>query len=450
LTGLAIIQVSAASGGDAITVMLIPQSKLAVALSSLQFAYTVGGAAPAAQSVEIANAGTGTLAWTATASDTWIGVSPASGTAPSTLSVSVSPAGLSAGTYTGSIQIAAANALNAPGSIGVTLTVTEQAASLSVAPEALTFEYVYGGALPAAKNVAIVNAGGGALAWTASSSAYWLGISAASGTAPATLAVSVNPANLAAGTYTESVKISAAGATGSPATVTVTLVVTGTQPAGAITGVANAASFQPTMASGTWISIFGTNLSASTYTWQESDFVNGQMPTSLQGVSVTINGVAANVAYIGPTQINVLAPEDPTLGAVQVKVTAAGQSSSIMSPPKTTFAPAFFTFAGGVYAAALHADYSPVGASSPARPGETILLYGTGFGPATSPAPAVLANPVEIKIGGATANVDFAGMVSPGLYQFNVVVPVLPGGDAKVLATIGGATTQTGVNITVQ
>jgi uncharacterized protein (TIGR03437 family) len=451
LTGLVTIQVFAASGNsDAVAVMLIPQSKLAASPASLQFAWTVGGAAPAAQSVQIANAGTGTLAWTATASDTWITVSPASGTAPSTLSVSVSAAGLSAGTYTGSVQIASAGASNTPASIGVTLTVTEAPASLAVAPPALTFQYTYGGAVPPAQTLAITNAGGGTLAWTASTSAYWLGVSAASGSAPASLAVSVNPANLAAGSYTENVSIAAAGAIGSPAQVSVTLVVAGSQPAPIVSAVASAASYQPGLASGTWISIFGTNLSASTYTWQTSDFVNGLLPTSLQGVSVAINGVAAYVAYISPTQINLLAPDDPTIGTVQVQVTAARQNSNTLSSPKTLFAPAFFTLGAGAYVAALHADYSLVSASNPAKPNETILLYGTGFGPTTPPTPAPLANPVQIKIGGIAATVTFAGLVGPGLYQFNVMVPSLPAGDAAVLATIGGVTTQTGVSVTIQ
>jgi uncharacterized protein (TIGR03437 family) len=269
----------------------------------------------------------------------------------------------------------------------------------------------------------------------------------------------VNPANLAAGTYTENVTIAAAGTTGSPAQVSVTLVVAGSQPAPIITAVASAASYQPGVASGTWMSIFGTNLSASTYTWQNSDFVNGQLPTSLQGVSVAINGVAAYVAYISPTQINLLAPDDATIGTVQVQVTAARQNSNTLSTPKTLFAPAFFTLGGGAYVAALHADYSLVGApnlvpgavTQPAKPGETILLYGTGFGPTTQATPPPLANPVQIKIGGIAATVGFAGLAGPGLYQFNVTVPPnLPTGDAPVLATIGGLTTQAGVSLTIQ
>src|ERR1017187_10309513 len=101
LTGLITIAVLAAGGSDAITVMVNPQSTLAVTPTSLQFAATVGGTA-AAQSIQITNSASGTLTWTATASGAssanWLSVSPASGTAPSTLAVSISAAGLSAGT----------------------------------------------------------------------------------------------------------------------------------------------------------------------------------------------------------------------------------------------------------------------------------------------------------------------------------------------------------------
>ncbi len=468
LTGLLAIQVNAVAGTDTIFVMTASPSTLAVTPAALQFAFTTGGAAPAAQSVQITNSGTGTLSWTATASASWISVSPASGTAPSTLSIAVSPAGLSAGTYTGSVLIAATGASNTPQSIGVTFTVTAAAPVppvLAVAPSALSFAYTNGGSAPAAQNISIANSGGGALAWTASASDYWLVISAASGSAPATVAVSINPVNLAAGTYTGSVQIASAGAGGSPASVAVTLVVTGTPPAGTISGVGNAASFLPHFAAATWVSIYGANLSQSTYTWQASDFVNGQLPTSLQGVSVMIDGKPAYVEYISPTQINVLAPDDATTGTVQVQVTTAQQASNILSAPKTQFAPAFFTYDGGAYVAAQHTDYSLVGpanvlpgvAATPAQPGETILLYATGFGP-TNPAlptgelvtaPGSLLNPIAVTIGGVAANVTFSGLVGPGLYQFNVTIPSLPNGDAALLATVGGVSTQTGVSVTI-
>jgi uncharacterized protein (TIGR03437 family) len=272
------------------------------------------------------------------------------------------------------------------------------------------------------------------------------------------MTVSINPANLAAGTYTTTVAVTAAGATGSPASIAITLVVQGTQPAGTITAVANAGGYQPGVASAAWIAIFGSNFSASTYTWQGSDFVNGALPTSLQGVSVMIDGVPAYVEYISPTQINVLAPDDATIGPVAVQVTAAKQASNSLTVQKTEFSPAFFTIENGAYVAALHLDYSLISPASPAQPGETVILYGTGFGP-TNPAlptgqliatPAVLANSVQISIGGTAAFVSYAGLVEPGTYQFNVTVPNLPNGDAPVLATIGSMSSQTGVSLTVQ
>jgi len=332
------------------------------------------------------------------------------------------------------------------------------APAISVTPASLQFTSTNGVA-PSPQSIQIANSGGGTLAWTATASAAWLSVSPASGTAPSTLTVSINPAGLGAGTYNGSIQISASGATGSPASVSVTLVVQGTQTTpGVITSVINAGSYQPGFASAAWISIYGTNLSQTTYTWQASDFVNGQLPTSLQGVSVTINGEAAYVEYISPTQINVLAPDDATLGSVPVQVTANQQQSNTVTAQKQQYTPAFFTTGGGAFVTAVHANYTLVSASQPAAPGEVIILYGTGFGPTNPPSPtaqlvttpAVLANPVQIAIGGVTASVAYAGLVEAGLYQFNVTVPALPNGNAPVVASIGGIQSQSGVAIPVQ
>jgi uncharacterized protein (TIGR03437 family) len=86
-------------------------------------------------------------------------------------------------------------------------------------------------------------------------------------------------------------------------------------------------------------------------------------------------------------------------------------------------------------------------------------LYGLGFGPANPPQPTgqlittatPLGNDVQVTIGGQVATVAYAGLVGSGLYQFNVKVPNnLPNGDAAVVATIGGVSTQTGVLLTIQ
>jgi uncharacterized protein (TIGR03437 family) len=341
--------------------------------------------------------------------------------------------------------------------------------TIAVTPASMQFAYTVGGTVPAAQPLGITNSGTGtaALSWTATSSdSSWLSVSPVSGTAPSTLSVSVSPAALSAGTYQGSIQISAVGASNSPVSVGVTLTVAPAAPAATITAVVNGGSYQPGIASGTWISIFGANLSQSTYGWQASDIVNGALPTLLQGVSVTVNGLPAYVDYISPTQINALAPDDDTLGPVPVQVTTAGETSNTVTVQKSLFAPAFLTF-DGTHAAALHADYSPIGApnllsgavTTPAQPGETILLYGVGFGPANPPQPSgqlvtaatPLANTVQIAIGGQPASVAYSGLVGSGLYQFNVMVPNgLPNGDAAVAATIGGVSTQMGVLLTVQ
>jgi hypothetical protein len=72
----------------------------------------------------------------------------------------------------------------------------------------------------------------------------------------------------------------------------------------AIASVLNGASFQPGIEAGSWVTIKGSNLANSTRTWQATDFVGATAPTALDGVSVTVDGMASAVEYISPTQIN--------------------------------------------------------------------------------------------------------------------------------------------------
>jgi uncharacterized protein (TIGR03437 family) len=232
-------------------------------------------------------------------------------------------------------------------------------------------------------------------------------------------------------------------------------------------GVVNGASFLPGIAPGTWITIQGANLSATTRSWTGSDFSGSNLPTQLDGVSVTVDGKAAYVYFISPTQLNVLSPDDATQRAVPVQVTTAQGMSNIVDATETALSPALFTFSqqGGMYAAAVRADGTYIGPPNlisglttvPASPGETILLFGTGFGPTTPPTPigqlidsAPLANQVIVQIGGVAANTLFAGIVTPGLYQFNVVVPNVPNGDNAVSLEVSGSSTQPNVFMTIQ
>ena len=145
-----------------------------------------------------------------------------------------------------------------------------------------------------------------------------------------------------------------------------------------------------TTAPNTWLAIYGINLSTTVRPWQSSDFVNGQMPTQLDGVSVTINGKPAFVEYVSSNQVNLLTPLDAGQGNVQITVTSGGVTSAPLWIPMQTVAPGFFQFSGAPYVAATHAAgtlLAPTtlypGASTPAKPGEVVTIYGSGFGQTT-------------------------------------------------------------------
>ena len=237
-------------------------------------------------------------------------------------------------------------------------------------------------------------------------------------------------------------------------------------PAPAVSLVANAEGEAPTVAPNTWIEIKGSNLASpgDSRIWQAQDFAGNQMPKQLDQVSVTVNGKSAYVYYISPLQIDVLTPPDAINGSTQVVVTTSGAASKPFLAQAQPLAPSFFVFGGGPYVAATHADGSLIGspslypgASTPARPGETIVLYANGFGPTNAPVQSgsttqsgTLSPLPVVMIGNAQATVQFAGLVFPGEFQFNVVVPPgLANGDQSITATYSGISTQSGTLLTV-
>ena len=161
-------------------------------------------------------------------------------------------------------------------------------------------------------------------------------------------------------------------------------------------------------------------------TWGASDFVNSAMPTALNGVSATVNGESAYVYYVSPAQVNILTPPSPISGQVQVTLTTNGLNAAFTAQALAA-APSFFVFGGGPYIAAAHLNGSLIGpstlfsgASTPAAPGETIVLYGDGFGPTSTPVTSgsvaqsgTLSPLPEITMGGVRATVAFAGLVGP-------------------------------------
>jgi uncharacterized protein (TIGR03437 family) len=232
-------------------------------------------------------------------------------------------------------------------------------------------------------------------------------------------------------------------------------------------GVATAGAYgaSTAVAPGSWIEIFGSSLSATTRSWTSTDFLGNTAPTSLDGVSVVIGGQNAFVSYISPNQVNAQIPSTVGAGPQQVFVAnstgaTAPVGLTVNSTQPGLLAPASFRIGSQQYVAAVLADgtyVAPTGkipgiTSRPAKPGETIVLYGVGFGPVAPVSHAGqitqllngLQQPVRIQFGGTPAPEPYAyqGLVpgQVGLYQFNVVVPNIAANSAVPLTmTQGGA-----------
>ena len=232
-------------------------------------------------------------------------------------------------------------------------------------------------------------------------------------------------------------------------------------------GVRNAFSGGSGVAPGAWISIYGANLASSSRTLAASDIVGSMLPTSLGGVGVQVDGRPAYIQYVSPAQINVLAPADASAGPVAVTVTNAAGTSNAVTTMSQPFLPGLAVAANYVRAVR-YPDGTIINGTGAAEPGYTsaaaigpgdiISLFGTGFGPADSPlAPGAVfteayatTNRVTVTIGGIDATVLWAGLVGPGLYQINVIVPpALADGDHSVVSSVAGAGSPSGALLKV-
>jgi len=232
-----------------------------------------------------------------------------------------------------------------------------------------------------------------------------------------------------------------------------------------IAAVVNGASFLSGIVPNSWISIYGSNLSPVTDVWTVT---NGQLPTQLDGVTVSVNGQPGYIEFVSSGQINLLAP-NVGVGAMQVTVTNALGTSPAFTVTSATYGPAFFLW-DNEYAVATYQDYSYAvknGAiagmtTAPAAPGDVLILWGTGFGPTTPAAPTGVVVPsnatyaagqVNVTIGGVPATV-YGTALSPGfvgLYQVAIQVPAsAPSGDQPIVASIGGVSSPSSTLITIQ
>jgi uncharacterized protein (TIGR03437 family) len=240
----------------------------------------------------------------------------------------------------------------------------------------------------------------------------------------------------------------------------------------------------PYFASGSYLEIKGLNLADPTDPrvtaggqWAASDFSGLNAPTSLDGISVSIDGKLAYVSYISPVQINVQAPEDSAVGNVPIEVVNCKATSAQFTFAKQALAPGLLvppafniggkqyldaTFASdGAYVLSTSAGASLGINSRPAQAGDVIIAYGVGFGDVT---PAILpgviveqsnavSDPVTFAFGSVNAPLSYSGLAGNfiGLYEFYITVPPgLVSGDYQINVTQNGIALPQTLYLTVQ
>ncbi|MEZ4522636.1 MAG: hypothetical protein R3A46_13465 [Thermomicrobiales bacterium] len=201
-------------GGHSVAVSLdlseqTAPSEIILNPDSMSFTANENGAAPASQTLTINHSGPTGVAWSATASASWLQISETSGVTPSVIDVSVDPTGLLAGDYAGAVWIGQE-------SVPVSLTVVGQepppppppdSGDVLVSPASVIIAAIEGGAEPGVKDLEIVSETGQQVFWTASADQTWVHLSATSGTTPSMLKVRADVAGLQPGVHTAAISI---------------------------------------------------------------------------------------------------------------------------------------------------------------------------------------------------------------------------------------------------
>ncbi|MBZ5726717.1 MAG: Ig-like domain repeat protein [Acidobacteriia bacterium] len=265
----------------------------------------------------------------------------------------------------------------------------------------------------------------------------WLVVFPQSGTGPSAVNLVASAAGLSSGVYSASLVFQSVKTIPQFVNVPVTFTI-GASSAISISGVTNAASYQQAVAPGMLLSVFGRNLANST-----KGAPSVPLPTTLDGVSATVNGVPAPLHFISPGQLNIQVPYETAAGAAVLGVNNNGQV--------TSFPLAIKLSAPGIFAAG---DGALVPLPS-ARRGDSIPLFLTGEGDTNPPLPngappaaATAFNqlptprqPLSMTVGGVPVTPFFAaipwGLV--GVTQVNFTVPPnAPLGLQPVVVSVGG------------
>lgn len=194
-------------------------------------------------------------------------------------------------------------------------------------------------------------------------------------------------------------------------------------------GVVNAASFEPVVAPGSLASLSGAKLGSAVAS------VSVPLPTSLNSVSVRVNGILAPLQFVSPSQVTFQVPYETTLGDANLVVTVNGRPSKVAHVKVAPAAPGIFVLVAN-HAAAVNQNGIIVDSGHPARPGDLVTIYATGLGLLDRPIPSGASAPTieplartkvtpTLSIGGKSVGVLFAG-ATPGYAGLEQVLVTIP------------------------
>lgn len=216
--------------------------------------------------------------------------------------------------------------------------------------------------------------------------------------------------------------------------------------------IVNAASYLPgALAPNTIATIFGTNLSFGTAAVSAATMHGDQLPFSMAGTTVYVDGTQSGLYYVSPTQINFLIPNVLHPGTITLQLARDGFSGPPVSITLQDTAPAIFQDTLG-NAIATHLDGSLISATTPAARGEWVVLYCVGLGrtipdalnytPAATAAPIVEIQQLALTLSGqavGASQINYAGLTPgfAGLYQINLKIPDASPADPQIVVSIG-------------
>ena len=411
----------AATANSPVTIpvtLQVTSGSLTLSATALNFAYTVGAASPATQTVTVGSSTSNPLVFSVLATSTptaWLNVTPTSGTTGSsgTLTVMVDGTKLTTpGTYTGSIAVTSPGAGNSPATVNVTVVVS--AGTISAPTTTLSFTQATGGSAPAPQTIAVTGSPT-PLNFTVATSTTpaggtWLSATPTSGTTPATISVLVNAGSLGVGQYAGQVIITSTGATGSPITIPVVLNVVNPQTA----------------------TVSPTSLSFNYNVGQTAPAAQTLTITSSTQIPITATVQASNPGgwlQVTPTQTNApgtlsvsVQPTSLTASATPYTGTITLSSPNLLNPVTVPVSLTVTAIPKPVITAVGNAASYATG---PVSPGENVTIFGTGIGPATLTSNIPVNGSFGTTVG--STRVLFDGVAAPIIYasatQTSVMVP---------------------------